>query len=169
MQLSEAQNALSNAFDVAEDKTLSFILFSLGNELYGTPLLSTREVIKLRVIKPTPYMVPHFKGVINLRGQIISVVDLRVKFQIPIPTETTGLILIVEHSQGLLGAVVDDLTSVENIRKEDLDQNAAIETKIPLDFFLGVAKVRDRLVNIVDISGCLISEDMRLIKIAAAG
>lgn len=167
MSLSEAKKALNEAFETAEDKALSFILFSLGSELYGTPLLSTREVIKLRDIKATPYMVPHFKGVINLRGQIISVIDLRTKFQISIADEKNGLILIVEHSQGLLGAVVDDLISVENVRKEDLDQNAVIETKIPIDFFLGVAKVKDRLVNMVDMSGCLFSEDMRIVTAAS--
>ena len=162
--LSEAKKSLNEAFEAAEEKTLSFILFSLGNELYGTPLLSTREVIKVRDIKPTPYMVPHFKGVINLRGQIVSVIDLRIKFQISINSDDPGLILIVETPFGLLGAIVDNLVSVERVRKEDLDQTAMVETRIPTDFFLGVAKLKDRLVNMVDISGCIHSEDLRTIS-----
>ena len=167
MSLSESRLKLEADFDAAEEKTLSFILFLLGGELYGTPLLSTREVIKHGEVKPTPYMVPHFKGVINLRGQIISVIDLRTKFEIVPEADKKGLILIVEHQQGLLGAVVDELISVERIKKEDFDQQAVIETKIPLDFFLGVAKVKDRLINMVDISGCLFSEDLRAIESAA--
>lgn len=158
---------LNKAFEESEEKNLSFILFSLGGELYGTPLLSTREVIKQGEIKPTPYMVPHFKGVINLRGQIISVIDLRLKFAIAAQIEK-GLILIIEHATGVLGAIVDDLVSVERIAKEQVDQNTTIETKIPLDYMLGVAKVKDRLVNLVDMSGCLFSEDLKTITKNAA-
>jgi purine-binding chemotaxis protein CheW len=160
---SNSKRTLDEAFEAAEEKILSFIIFSLGNELYGTPLLSTREVIKVREIKPTPYMVPHFRGVINLRGQIVSVIDLRIKFQISVSNEEPGLILVVETPFGLLGAIVDNLVSVERVRKEDLDQTAVVETRIPTDFFLGVAKLKDRLINMVDISGCVHSEDLRAI------
>ncbi len=158
-----SQTELNRAFAESEENILSFIIFSLGGELYGTPLLSTREVIKFRDIKPTPYMVPHFKGVINLRGQIISVIDLRTKFAIQPGCTGQGLILIVEHAHGLLGAVVDDLVSVERIQKDLIDQETMVETKVPTDFFLGIAKLRDRLVSMVDIAGCMSSEDLRSI------
>lgn len=167
MPLSSAQTALEHAFETADEQSVSFLLFSLGSELYGTPLLSTREVIKSSDIKSIPYMVPHFKGVINLRGQIISVIDLRAKFNITPSANEKSLILVVEGTNGLLGAVVDDLVSVEKIKKEELDQTASIETKIPMDFFLGVAKAKHRLVNMVDISACLSSEDLRSIKQAS--
>lgn len=164
MSPNRSKFSLDAAFDAAEEHQLSFLLFSLGRELYGTPLLSTREVLKPRDIKPMPYMVPSFKGVINLRGQIISVIDLRDRYGIKPPDPDHSLILIVEGAHGLLGALVDDLVSVEKIQKDDIDQSPAVETKIPLDFFLGVAKVKDRLVNMVDVAGCLSAEDLRVIK-----
>ncbi len=165
--LSSSQKALSDAFASAEENALSFIIFKIGGEIYGTPLLTTREVIRHREIKPTPYMVPHFKGVINLRGQIVSVIDLRIKFQLPCD-ESQSLILIVESEHGLLGAVVDDLVSVETIQQTQIDQTASIETKVPVEFFLGIAKLEDRLVNMVDISGCLSSEDLRVLASSAS-
>jgi len=167
MPPSSAKESLLTAFEQSEENCLSFLIFSLGGELYGTPLLSTREVIKIGEIKSTPYMVPHFKGVINLRGQIISVIDLRTKFEIQPDNETKGLILIVENQDSLLGAIVDDLVSVEKVQRQDLDQETEIETKIAADFFLGVAKLKDRLVNMVDIAGCLSSEDLRIFKSAS--
>lgn len=148
----------------AEENQSKFILFNLNNELYGAPLLKIREVIKVGAIKPVPYMVNHFKGVINLRGQIVSVVDLRLKFNLPVDPNSNGLILVVETAHGLLGAIIDDLVSVQHFNPSEIETNPAIETKIPADFFAGVAKMQDRLVNLVDLSGCLSSEDLRVVK-----
>jgi len=169
MRPSASQAALDAAFAAAEESYVSFILFTLGEEIYGVPMTTTREVVKVRDIKATPYMVPHFRGVINLRGQIISVVDLRLKFGINPRPDHPGLILVVETEQGgLLGAIIDDLVSVEKLQKGDISQPESMQTKMPMDFFLGVAKVNDRLVNMVDIAACLSAEELRSIKQNAA-
>ncbi len=163
-----SQTALEKAFALSEEPYLSFILFTLGNEVYGVPMTTTREVLKVRDIKATPYMVPYFRGVINLRGQIVSVIDLRLKFEIPpIPSAQydSGLILIVETREGeLLGAIVDDLVSVEKMQQQDISQPNSLVSKVPIDFFLGVAKIKDRLVNVIDIAGCLSVEELKFIK-----
>lgn len=162
MSLSAAQLAMNAEFEASDEKSLSVLVFSLGKELYGATLQSTREVIRLGEVKSAPYMVPYFKGVINLRGQIVSVIDLRTKFGIEPEHNSENLVLIVEHPHGLLGAVVDHLISVEKIHKDGLEQKVALETKIPADFFMGVAKVKERLVNIVDIAGCLSADELRM-------
>jgi purine-binding chemotaxis protein CheW len=155
--------------DHSDEKVQSYIMYRLDGELYGTPMLSTREVIKLGEIKEVPYMMSHFRGVINLRGQIVGIVDLRLKFGLEVRKQGQGLILVVETPHGLIGAIVDDLISVEKIHDDAIDRKAQIETKIPLPFFIGVAQVRDRLVNIVDIASCLSAEDMRVSKQQSAG
>jgi purine-binding chemotaxis protein CheW len=167
MPANSAHAALDAAFEASEEKSISFLLFSLGKELYGAPLLATREVIRQGDIKPAPYMVPHFRGVINLRGQIVSVIDLRIKFGIATTAQMEDLILIVESPHGLLGVVVDDVLSVEKVQKEEIDREVQLETKVPLDFFLGVAKIKGRLVNMVDIAGCLSSDELRSIQQAS--
>jgi purine-binding chemotaxis protein CheW len=150
-----------------EDETLpSYLIFKLAEELYGTALLSVKEVIKMSPIKPVPYMVHYFKGVINLRGEIVGIVDLRSKFEMGSAksdgANETGKILIIETPDALLGAIVDDLVAVEVIQEKDIDPDPAVETRIPIQFFKGIAKKDDRLISLIDISSCLSSTEMRM-------
>jgi len=141
-----------------------YLLFQVGGELYGAPLTSVREVIKSVAIKTVPYMAPHFLGVINLRGQIVSVIDLRVKLGLSKPKNGQELILIVESGEGLIGAMIDDLLSVREFGPKEVDMHPSLETRMPAQFMIGIAKMNSELVNLIDISGCMSSEDLRLIK-----
>jgi purine-binding chemotaxis protein CheW len=146
-----------------EDLDLNrYLIFRLGEELYGSPLHSVREVLKLPTIKSVPYMKNHFKGVINLRGAIVSIIDLRQKFDIK--AQLPGLILTVESDGDTIGAIVDDVSTVTTIPEAEIERNVRVETKVPLQFFHGVAKVQGRLVNIIDIAGTLSSEELATIK-----
>lgn len=159
----------------ADDKLLQeldegmhkYLIYTLGGELYGSPLMGIREVIKLRDIKAVPHMVPHFRGVINLRGQIISVVDLRTKFGIKVDRSDAGLIVIAEGAHGSIGLIVDDLHSVKLIEPNQIDKNPALETKLPFDFFLGIAKVNNELINLLKIGECISAEEFRTLKRSA--
>src|SRR5690349_9149805 len=132
---------LSAADELEEDNVqANYLLFRLAHELYGAPLLSVREVLKLTAIKPVPYMATHFKGVINLRGRIVGVLDLRLKFELPVSEASAGRILIVEQGGELLGAIVDEVEAVEEFRPENIDTNPVVETKIGAKFFLGIGK-----------------------------
>lgn len=149
---------------VSGEEEKRWLLFSLGNEFYGSRLLDIKEVIKLCPIKNVPYMVNYFKGVINLRGQIVSIIDLREKFNLPISGNEVGLILIVETEHALIGAIVDELKCVTVLETKDIDRHPAIETKIPTQFFLGIGKFNNDLVNLIDISRCLSADEMRKVK-----
>ena len=156
-----------------------FLLFQLGPELYGSKLLEIKEVIKLPTLKSVPYMVSYFKGVVNLRGQIISIIDLREKFKIPIISHTSAstntnsissdtefnheLVLIVETKDGHIGVIVDNISSVECIPPEDIECNPPIETQIPSKFLMGIGKHKDRLINLIYLSQCIASDEMRTI------
>lgn len=145
----------------------SYLIFQLAGEFYGSALLAIKEIIKMTAIKPTPYMVPYFKGVVNLRGQIVSIVDLRIKFGVKCENPQKGLIIVVDTPNGVLGAIVDELVSVEDIEAKDIDNNPSIATTIPMNFFQGIAKLDSRLVTLVDISKLLSETEMRAIKKAA--
>lgn len=162
MQQPDDKNLDSNLD--TEDQSHKYLLFNLGKELYGTPLLAVREVIKMQGIKPVPYMVTHFKGVINLRGQIVGIVDLRLKFQMKAEAEAKGMILVIDTKDGIVGVIVDEICSVEPILKEQIEADPLVETKLPAEFFLGVAKLNRGLVNLVDIAGCLSGEELRRVK-----
>jgi purine-binding chemotaxis protein CheW len=150
--------------EVQEEQDNKYLIFTLGGELYGSPLIAIKEVIKIGEIKPVPHMNAYFRGVINLRGQIVSIVDLRKKFSIGGSESKAGLILVVEHESGFIGAVVDDLDSVATISRSEIEANPMLDTKIPLDFFHGVAKMGERLVNVIDIAGTLTSDDYRSVR-----
>ncbi|MBF0363117.1 MAG: purine-binding chemotaxis protein CheW [Oligoflexia bacterium] len=142
-----------------------YLIYRLGGELYGSPLLSVKEVIKVVKIKPVPYTVPHYRGIISLRGNIIGVVDLRIKFGLaPQENKYGGNVLIVENDEMMIGALVDDVDSVMALNKDDVDLNPAIETKIDTKFFIGIAKVEDSLINLIDIAGTLSNEDLKVIS-----
>lgn len=135
-----------------EDSVRSkYIIFTLEGELYGVQLLQIREVIKMPQIKPVPHTEGWLKGVINLRGKIISVLDLRLKFGIRSSNPDQGLILIAEDSQGLAGAIVDTIEFVREIPEEDIEKNPGVDTRIPATQLIGIAKSSDKLVHLLDL------------------
>ena len=153
---------LEENFD--ESSKNKYLIFRLGGESYGTPLLQIKEVIKMASIKPVPHTVEHFLGVINLRGQIVSVVDLRKKLGIRMGTSGTGLILVVDAGTSSIGAVVDSIEAVREIAPEDIDGAPAIETKIDTSHLRGVAKVAGDLIILVDLNRAIPSEEMKTMK-----
>ena len=94
-------------------KTGRYLTFSLGQESYGIPVLNVREIIRLCAITPVPRMPTHIKGVINLRGTVIAVLDLRAKFQLSVGDYSDRACIIVvqlngpDGSKNLMGAIVD--------------------------------------------------------------
>ena len=101
--------------------TERYLTFSLANEQYAIPLLSVREVIEMTEPTPVPQTPAFFRGIINLRGQVISVIDLRVKLQMPKVESNPKTAIIILDRQGMnLGVVVDRVDSVAAFHADDL-------------------------------------------------
>lgn len=147
--------------DVNEAKHL---VFRLADELYATPLSSIREIIKMQHIKPVPFMTQCFRGILNLRGQIISVVDLRLKFELLCPNPDTGLLVVVDTDNGPIAAIVDDVVSVNDFENANIESNLALKTKVPVEFFKGVGHLGERLVNIIEIGKTLSNDDFAVVQ-----
>lgn len=143
-----------------------YLVFRLGGELYGVALDTVREVMKRAALKRMPFVVKHFAGVMNLRGQVIGVIDLRLKFGLPVSTEGNELILVTELGSGLLGTIVDDVVSVAQYDEGQIDRSTKIESKVPTKFLKGIAKSDDTLVYLIDLTECLDSEDLRAVSAA---
>ena len=123
-----AANTLSEALGDGGDKENKFLTFRLGNEEYGVEILRVREIIGLIGITPLPQMPEYVKGVINLRGKIIPVIELRTKFALPSVeyTEATCVIVVEvsednesEHFQ--MGVIVDSVSEVLDISRNDIE------------------------------------------------
>jgi purine-binding chemotaxis protein CheW len=149
-----------------------YLIFRLGAEIYGTPLLGVREVLQPQQPKPIPNTAEHFLGLINNRGQIIGVVDLRVRFDYPITDLSSVAYLVFETETGPIAAVVDRVEAVVRIDESQLHKKPNIRSQVPVEFLIGASSHQDQLVTLIDLNKTLSKEDyveIQKAKIAAAG
>ncbi len=143
------KNALDTRKSTEKDR---YLVFSLCEEQYAIPLLKVKEVIGMPTITPVPHAPPHFKGVMNLRGQIISVIDLRVKFRMSRADFTPETaIIVLDFASVVLGVIVDSVASVLAALESELAEVPAIESHLPPGCITGVYRKSERLTFLIDI------------------
>lgn len=141
-----------------------FIIFSLGNEIYGARLLEVREVVEALPTKIVPNTISSFIGVSNLRGQIVGVLDLRKRFSIDFEKADRPVFLVFDTPSGALASQVDKVESVSVIAPDDIEYKPNIVSKIPSKFILGIGKVDDRMVTIIDLKSILSNEELSYLE-----
>lgn len=138
-----------------------FLTFCLGREEYGLPILAVREIIGLIDVTPLPQTPDYVKGVINLRGKIIPVIELRAKFGLPTVAYTAETcILVVEVSSQddensgafQLGIIVDSVREVLDISRSSIEPPPNFGASIPLSAIQGMGKVKDKVVILLNIN-----------------
>ncbi|MGC1712224.1 MAG: chemotaxis protein CheW [Methyloceanibacter sp.] len=138
--------------------------FSLGDESYGLPVLNVREIIRLCPITPVPRMPPHVKGVINLRGTVIAVLDLRAKFQLPPKDygERTCIIVVqVAAPSGdstLMGAVVDAVEEVVQLGAADIEATPDFGGAPETQYILGLATIQGDVKILLNIENIFLED-----------
>jgi purine-binding chemotaxis protein CheW len=141
---------------------VKYICFGLGQEDFGIPLLTVKEVLAIPDITPVPQTPPYFLGIINLRGSVISIMDLRVKFGIKsVATEETTVI-ILDFGDYQLGVVVDRVDSVVSLIASQISNKPHIESSKSTDYISGVYRQDQKLVLILDIAKALSVEDKKI-------
>jgi purine-binding chemotaxis protein CheW len=141
-----------------------FIEFSLGNEDYAIPLLMVREVISVPDTTPIPKSPAHFLGIMNLRGQVISVVDLRKKLKVDARQDKEEAVIIVDIGGMNIGVVVDSINKVLAFSSEDVSEMPEVEHQINTHFIFGVYKKENSLTVLLDIAKVLDLKDMEAIS-----
>lgn len=140
---------------------IKYICFGLGSEEFAIPLLCVKEVLALPETTPIPQTPSHFLGIMNLRGNVISIMDLRVKFGIkPIQTDETTVV-ILDLGDYQLGVVVDRVDSVISIQDDKISDKPHIESSKATDYITGVFRLEKRLIILLDIARALSVEDRR--------
>src|ERR1700693_3415631 len=130
--------------------------FKVGRETYGVPLTPLHEVVRVPEITAVPDAPDYLEGVINLRGKIVSVMDLRKRFGDKQATlKKQNRILVVEHSGKLAGLIVDSATEVLKIAGEDVEAPPAVFQEGGLNCVTGLGKVRGRLIVLLDMTKLL--------------
>lgn len=151
--------------NVLLDREGKYLTFALAQEEYGLEILKVREIIGYMEITAVPQTPHHVKGVINLRGQVIPVVDLRAKFGM----ETTDVtdetcIIVVETVQGeqsfSTGIVVDRVQEVLDIHGKDIEEAPQFGSTVDTNFILGMGKIEDAVKILLDIDKVLGSGDL---------
>lgn len=151
-----------------------YLTFVLGPESYGVEVLKIREIIRLVDITGVPQMPPYVKGVINLRGKIIPVLDLRIKFGLPAvgTTERTCIVVVqIQSSAGTpmqMGLIVDGVEEVLNLSKADIEETPDFGSKMSTEYLKGMAKVKGKVTSLLDIDRVLGAAGLEEVEAAAA-
>ena len=136
-----------------------FLTFFLAGEEYGIKILSVHEIIGMMPITSVPGTPDHICGVINLRGKIIPVIDLRKKFRMDLKEYDPETCIIVVNVRGVeVGAVVDRVSEVLNIADEDIEPAPSFGKEVQTDFILGIGKSHSKVKILLDID-CIITSD----------
>ncbi|MCK9363692.1 MAG: chemotaxis protein CheW [Syntrophales bacterium] len=149
-----------------------YLTFSLSGEEYGIGILKVKEIIGLMAITTIPRMPPYVKGVINLRGKVIPVIDLRLKFAMAEAeyTERTCIIVVEISGEGgriLIGIIVDSVSEVLNVKGADIEDTPVFGAKLNTEYILGMAKIGNSVKILLDIDRALSSEELAMMETAA--
>jgi purine-binding chemotaxis protein CheW len=151
-----------------------YLTFTLHGESYGMDVLKVREIIRQSNITAMPQMPAHIRGVINLRGKIIPVMDLRRRFEFAetADTEKTCIVVVqVKLPAGKptpMGLVVDGVEEVINLNAADIEVTPEFGGQICTDYILGMAKVKGQVKALLDIDGVVGADTLKQLTVTAA-
>jgi purine-binding chemotaxis protein CheW len=138
-----------------------FLTFNLGEELYGVDILRVQEIKGYTAVTKIPNTPPHIKGVLNLRGTIVPIVELRTKFGMPTIDYTAfTVIIVVVVRDKVMGLVVDAVSDVLNIDRKDIQSTPQFGARVDVSFVNGIGKSGDKLVALLDMDRLLTVEDV---------
>ena len=137
-----------------------YLTFVLGDEEYGIDITRVKEIIGVMAVMRISGTPPYIKGVINLRGNVIPVIDLRLKFAMPEISHTRETVfIVVEVSGALVGIVVDTVREALNIHGADIEPSPRFGSRLNTDFILGMGKAQGKVKILLDIEKALSAED----------
>lgn len=136
-----------------------YLTFALGHEEYGLEILQVREIIGLMEITAVPEVPEYVKGVINLRGKIIPVIDLRLKFEMQrVDYSNETCIIVLNVNSNLIGIIVDRVCEVLDIAQDSIEPPPNFGSKTHTDFITGIGKIGDKVKILLDIERILIAD-----------
>jgi purine-binding chemotaxis protein CheW len=144
------------------DKDIQVVAFRIGRETFGLPILAVREIVRVPDVTAVPNAPEHIEGVINLRGQIVPVVDLRKRFGAKMITpHKKNRIVVVESETRLIGLIVSSASEVLRIPPSEIEPPSSVFQEGELNFITGVGKLNERLVILLDLKKILQRGDLQ--------
>ena len=170
--MAELTETMDQAVKVMADREGKYLTFTLASEEYGIGILKIREIIGMMPITSVPQTPDFVKGVINLRGKVIPVMDLRLRFgmeAIDYSERTCIIVVEIEGDGGTvqIGIVVDSVSEVLNIKGEEIEDTPTFGTKLNIDYILGMSKMEGGVKILLDIDKVLSAEEIAALDKAA--
>jgi purine-binding chemotaxis protein CheW len=149
-----------------------FLTFLMANEKYGLEILKVREIMGMMDVTSVPTTPAFIRGVINLRGKVIPVVDLRLKFGIEAKADTERTCIIVVHlahtaQEMTMGIIVDEVSDVLDIDQNQIEPPPSFGADIRTDFILGMGKTDQKVMTLLDIDRVLTEQEVGLVESSA--
>lgn len=151
------------------EEYLQLVTFRIGDEEFAIPILSVEEIIRMVEITRLPNVPPFVEGVINLRGRVIPVIDLRKRFGLEAKErDERSRILVVTLGDGrdekTVGLIVDSVSEVLRLPEENLEPISGMGTRVSAEYINGIGKVGERLIILLDVERILSSEEKDLLR-----
>jgi purine-binding chemotaxis protein CheW len=166
-----SKTASSIEKNIIQSRGGKYLSFHLASEEYAIQVMKVREIVKLQHITAVPETPSELKGVINLRGKVIPVVDLRLRFGLPSKDyDQRTCIIVVElgrAASGPMGVIVDEVNEVMTLQESDIQDTPDFGSGVETHYLLGMAKVEDRVKILLDIDEALATSDLSAITALA--
>jgi purine-binding chemotaxis protein CheW len=144
---------------------LQAVVFMLNKAYYGVPILQVQEIVKMTEITELPNTPDFVQGIVNLRGKIIPIIDMRKRFGLPEETiDENWKILILKEEDVLFGVMVDQISEVEKVPATLIEKPPKIVAGVNGKFINGIAKTENRLLILLDIAKILSDEEKELLQ-----
>jgi purine-binding chemotaxis protein CheW len=172
-QTAEAGTATIDHTGVGAQLAGKYLTFQLAEEEYGLEILKVQEIIQMQAVTKVPRTPSYVRGVINLRGKVIPVVDLRKKFGLETVKDTEKTCIIVvqitqtdSHSDGhvVMGIIIDEVKEVLDIKAENIEETPSFGSTIDTDFILGMGKIGASVKILLDIDKVMTARELTEIK-----
>ncbi len=147
-------------------KEYQLVVFALGDEEFGVDIAQVREIVRLIQITYLPKAPVFVEGVVNLKGQVVAVIDLAKRLGVPSkPRGDSTRIIILELADNVVGMIVDSVSEVLRLPEENIEEVPhIIDTEVPEHYISGVGKLKDRLLVLLDLNKVLTPEEIQHVE-----
>jgi len=153
-----------------ENNSSELLTFTLGSEEYGIDILKVQEIRGYEAVTTIAHAPEFIKGVINLRGIIVPIVDMRIKFNLGrVSYDETTVVIVLNFANRVVGMVVDGVSDVITLKAEQIKPAPEFGASLDTKYLMGLGTVDERMIILVDIERLMTSRDMELIEAAEAG
>jgi purine-binding chemotaxis protein CheW len=161
-------SSITRTGELADGTGSEFLAFTLGSEEYGIDILKVQEIRGYEKVTALPQSPAYLKGIVNLRGIIVPVIDLRVKFGLPDPRyDAFTVVIILRIAQRVIGIVVDGVSDVVQLTAAEIRAAPSLGSLVDSSYLAGLATQNERMILLMDIEKFLSSGEMNLLERAA--